>query len=188
MKNAWGSDAYLALGKWIRWKTRWYRYGELIYDSEFFGVIREFGDQLVPYVRRTIRTVFSELVELTKQIKIVPDFGVELTFSPRTILEYDMYADKRGLVFKTFQITGLSLETDSPLKIHFQRSDKEFHYDYITLNSPHDLHLIAQLINELEKLYEIAYAEVREAREHDQKILKRMEDLVMPYKLSKALS
>ena len=186
--NAWGSDAYLAIGKWLRWKTAWYRYGELIYENEFFDVIREHGDQLVPYVRKTIRPVFAELVELTKQIKIVPDFGVQINFAPRTILEYELYSGKRGVDFKTSKVNALVIKTDSPLHIDYLDMNKKLGYDYITLNSKHDLHLIAQLINELEKLYEIAYEEVREAREHDLKILKQMEDLVMPFKLSRALS
>lgn len=184
----WGSDAYLAIGKWLRWKTRWYRYGELIYEGEFFEVIRKYGNQLVPYVRRTIRSVFSELVELAKQIRIVPDFEVRLTFSPRTIIEYDLYAGTRSMSFKTFQVKGLSIKTDQPLSIELLRTDKKFSYNCITLNKKYDLHLIAQLVNEIERLYEAANKEVREAREHDLEILKKMEDLVLPFKLSKALS
>jgi len=188
VEHLWGYDAYLAIGKWIRWKIRWYKYGDLIYENEFFDVIREYGDQLVPYVRKTIRSIFAELVELTKQIKIVPDFGVQINFAPRTILEYELYSGKRGVDFKTSKINTLIIKTDSPLHIDYLGMNEKLGYNYITLNSKHDLHLIAQLINELEKLYEIAYEEVREARKHDLKILKRMEDLVLPFKLSRALS
>jgi len=172
----------LAIGTWFRAKTSWYTYGRNLY-TDFIEFIIKYGDQILPHLRKSIMEDFDKLVKLTKQIKRPSDN--EVIYKLPEVKKVFDYSLSRSFRLTPLEVSAIKLETNTPsrIEIYSNRSfSKSFHINYYS-----DIHFASQFIDELVELFKLADQQVKDIREHNNAIIQQMEDVVAPYRLSKAL-
>jgi len=171
----------LCIGEWIRRKSRYHQYGSIVDHSEsFLKIIREHGDELKPHVRKSIKEDFAKAVDLTKQLIMYRDFEVSVCIRPREVYTY-LYlycrGGKSGIEIKPVKIERLTIKTQSPTRIFYGKDTS------IQLEDESNVSIVEDLIDDLVDLFRKADAEVCKVREHNERVMKQIEDVVAPYKI-----
>jgi len=171
----------LCMGEWIRERASYQQYGSIVDDREsFLEIIREYGDILKPHVRKSIKEDFAKAVDLTKQLIMYRDFEVSVCIRPREVYTYRYlhYRERKsGVEIKPVKIERLTIKTQLPTKVLYGKDSS------IKLEDESNVSMVEDLIDDLVDLFKKADAEVCEVREHNERVMKQIEDVVAPYKI-----
>jgi len=170
------------IGEWIRERWGYQKYGSIIRKPKTFQLMVKYGDKMKPFVRKTIASEFSELVDLTKQLQSYDDLTIELDIPPTDLCEPELDDYECTIINRV--ITRIGLETKCPNRILLWAGNVvaiERDIDDM-VNVP----LFEDIISYLVELYKKADDGVRQVREHNEKILAKMEEIVAPLRIAEA--
>lgn len=178
----------IAVGEWLRIKYSWQRFGSPIHNrEEAFKILREHGDVIALNVRKTIREVVTQLVELTK--KLTPYDHVEVS---RQVNVTTRIRALRG-EWSVFRVEKIAVGTSNPFWVRYlyeegsgypPRADSSS----FLIDRWDDVALIEDLIDDLVELYTEAKKKVMEVKAWNDKLLAEMKSLVAPYLIAKELN
>jgi hypothetical protein len=182
-----GSEYYmLAVGRWLKLITS-DGYGfRARGQEEFFTLIRQYGEDLVPYIRQPVRSYFEQLAKLTKQL--MPCGTIEV--SHEVIKEYSKVSIGTEITIKRYRTTRISVSADSPnwFYVYYVKDDNSKDYDWLHLDNISTLLGSEDLLPDIKEMYEELYKKVRPTKEHNENILKRMYEVIRPYRLARELT
>jgi len=181
-------DLTIVVGEWLRLKSSTHVRGHVIASGrDLLGVICAHGDALVPLVRKPIREDFAEMVGLAKQLKsymsesvkermIIPVPRVECTIPE--LSESGLKLVKHtvdGLEYDPYAMERIYLISRGILKQGFFVDRREA------------LFIFEDLGDYVLKLFENLYSEIEKVRQHNEPILRKLEEVAAPYRLAREL-
>jgi hypothetical protein len=188
MRDAYGNHE-LCIGEWFREKRgNWQKLGSPIeHTNSVFSIIKKYGDQVKPHVRKTIKKEFAELVDLAKQLQSYEDLTVKLDIPPTEVFEHDcLGGDEPSIAIESAVLIAVAIETQDPNVIFlFREGGKE--PDSRELNDEKKTPLFEDIISYLVDLFKKADAEVSKVRNHNEKIMEQMKQIVAPLKIADSL-
>lgn len=177
---------YLCVGEWLRVKRNYQRKGNMVkYKGDFFKFIREYGDLIKPHVRKPIRDEFSSLVDLSKQLIVYDTLRIKIEI-PETevyLCDFDRY-DKRVNVI-TRRVKGLGVSTDYSWHVILYLVNEGT--CGLSIYSMEYASIIEDIIDYIIELYRNAYIEVSRVKEHNDRILREIRDVVEPFRVANAI-
>ena len=186
------SGDILCIGEWIRVRGRYQKYGSNINKpSTFFYYIRKYGGYIKPDVRKPIRDTFSQLVDLAVKLKPYDTVLVKLQIPETEVFEYYYpYAEKgdgKVVEIRSMKINAIGIKTNSPSYLFLFKCGEED--DPIERDITHEVNasIFEDIVSYMVDLFKKAYKEVSEIREHNEKIMKQMEEVVAPFKIASNL-
>jgi hypothetical protein len=188
MKDAYGNHE-LCIGEWFREKRgSWQKLGSSIeHTNSVFSIIKKYGDQVKPHVRKTIKKEFAELVDLAKQLQSYEDLIVKLDIPPTEVFEHKCCGgDEPSMAIEPAVLTAVAIETQHPHKIFlFKEGGKE--PESRELEDESKTPLFEDIVSYLVELFKKADAQVSLVRNHNQKIMEQMKQIVAPLKIANSL-
>jgi hypothetical protein len=182
-----GSGYYmLAVGKWLKLiNSNGYGF-KVSGKEELFTLIRQYGEDLVPYVRQPVRSYFEQLAKLTKQLILCDTIEV----SHEVIKEYSKISIGTEITIKRYRTTRIKVSADcsDAFYVCYVNDDNGKDHDWLRVDRLIDLLGIEDLLSDIKEMYEELYKKVRPAKEHNENILKRMEEVIRPYRLARELA
>jgi hypothetical protein len=173
----------ILIGEWMREKSSHQKLGSLISEDETYNFIRKYGEQMKPLVRKTIRTEFAQLTDLTKQLISYEDLTVKMDIPETEVTEH--YNSMEGVNIHSMIINKIGIKTSDPWHIIlFQKNGKEEERD---LKEEEKAPLFEDIISYMADLFKKADAKVGQARNHNENIMKKMVDVIAPLKIAKGL-
>jgi hypothetical protein len=185
MSTSYGTREIL-IGEWIRDRSGHQKLGSLVWGTDdTFNCMREHGEQMKPLVRRTISNEFSQLVDLTKQLISYRDLTVKLDIPPTEVYEHEcLIGTEVNLAPKT--VYSIAIETQDPNDIYlFVEGEKEAKARKLTDEAKTPV--FEDIISHLVDLFKKADAEVSRVRNHNEKIMEQMKQIVAPLKIANSL-
>jgi hypothetical protein len=178
----------LMIGTWLALKSRWQKRGSSVNQSYFFEYIRDYGELMIPSVRRPIKDEFSELVRLTKELKPYRGLEVKRGVEERTVYKYycSYSLDKEEVLeISPLRVVGLILETSAPRDVKLISTSVT--NESVRLTDETDIATIEDLIFDMLELYKIALKEVNKIKSHNKRIMDQMKEVLEPWMISKSL-
>jgi len=178
------SPTEVCVRTWVRLKKPWHKHGSIVdWPGEFFEVIREHGQDMVPHVRQPIKETFEEMVALARELMPYKSITVTRTVNKYVDAPHLDPPEPRRIFVKT-----IKLETPLPKRVMLIGSCNGGRFE-------NTIHLLSwgyvceheDLIDDLLALYRSALARVSEVREHNERIMERMRELAAPWAVEKAL-
>jgi hypothetical protein len=180
----------ILIGEWIREKSGHQKLGSLVgSNSEVFSLIRQHGEQMKPLARRTISNEFSQLVDLAKQLISYKDLMVRMDIPPTEVFEHQCYGyegDEPSMAIESAVLIAVAIETQDPNEIFlFKEGGKE--PESRELNDEKKTPLFEDIISYLVELFKKADAQVSLVRNHNEKIMEQMKQIVAPLKIANSI-
>ena len=185
------SHDQIVIGKWIRLRSSWQEYGSPVDGPfTFFGLIKSKGEAIADYVRKPIQSDFREAAQIVAQLKFFEDIPRQIRFSPPLKLIYfKFYISSDGFERGEFHASYVEVNSRWPSDVIFKKSHSSDSFSRYTLNL-HDIRaatLLQQTINHLLPLYRQLKTEVEQMRTHNDKLLKKLDDVTAPYLIKQSL-
>jgi hypothetical protein len=176
----------ILIGEWIRDKSSHQKLGSLVWnDYEVFRCIKEHGEQMKPLVRRTISNEFSQLVDLAKQLISYNDLTVKLNIPPTEVYEHECISGEAVMLIPRV-VYSIAIETCYPLKILlYAEGEKEPKERDLTAEAYTPI--FEDIVSYLVDLFKKADAEVSRVRNHNEKIMEQMKQIVAPLKIANSI-
>jgi len=176
-------DVEIILGEWVRKKKEWQTQGWVVNDEySFLEVMREFGGQMKPYVRKAIAEDFSSLVDLA--VKLVPydtmEFKVDVP--PTKVYRYSIYSK---INMNEVDVTALGVHTIEPLEVMLFYSENR--YVDLSLRDVETVLALEDLMDYVVKLYDLAESRIPPIIDHNNKIIEEMKKVVAPLIVAREL-
>jgi len=182
--------ATLCIGEWLRERGVYQKYGSSIDRPEdFFNCIRRYGEYLKPHVRKPIKDVFANLVDLTKSLRPYNEILVKLEIPETEVFEH--YCPYRGGDSTTVTITSMvvnaiGVRTSYPWDLLLFKSGEE-EPEIRDITNQSKVSIYEDIISYMVDLYKRAEAEVSVTRKHNEEIMREMEQIVAPFKIAISL-
>jgi hypothetical protein len=178
--SVYGWRYQVTVGPWLSMKYIGYRATPIYDKKEFVEVIREHGDKISEYVRRPIKDTFKQLVDLTKQVK------------PYQTLKFTKRVDKDVKVgylceLETIHINKIWIETSIPTYVYYDDGERHHLTHCFHIDSWNDIVPLEDLLDDLVDLYKTGKEELYPIKEHNDKIIAKMREAVLPFAVAKAL-
>ncbi|MEM4811183.1 MAG: hypothetical protein QXS92_04650 [Thermofilum sp.] len=182
------SEGELYIGEWLRVK-KWYRVRrgvEVRNKEEFFELIRSYGDLMKPLVRRMIREDFSRLVDLTKALS--PYNSIRLEVKVPNIEVHTCFCASwiDSMVIDSFRVAALAFDSRDPLSIELV--DQYGQCKLFNVASLSFLPAFEDLADYVFELYQMAEEAISMTREHNEKVMKEMREVIAPYVIARELT
>jgi hypothetical protein len=175
----------ILIGEWVRDKSSYQKLGSIVWnESEFFKCIREHGEQMKPLVRRPIRNEFSQLADLTKQLISYSDLTVRIDIPPTEVYEHECSLGEQVKLTRKV-VKSIAIETCRPYKILLDVGERENKERELTAEAYTPI--FEDIISYLVDLFKKADAEVSKVRNHNEKIMEQMKQIVAPLKIANSL-
>lgn len=179
----------LCISEWISVKPKWREKGGYVDDPErFLSCIVQYGDVLAPYVRTSIRSYFSDLVALAKQLKPYPSEERIYVIDGERVLNFVNTSWDDKLIFEQVLAKKISLHVGSLKYVSFyvQRKGK---YEWIGFPVEKLASYIAleDFLDILLKIFSSIKDEVEALMEHNKPIIQKMKDVAAIWKVCKTL-
>jgi hypothetical protein len=177
----------LYINEWLMRKYNWCARCSPPDEGAFFDLIRRFGDEAVPHVRRPIRETFSELVDLTK--RLIPYDEIEVRAEiprvkvARYVFPWKFSGDGSIAIIKR-DVNAISVRTSWPWNLTLSGDEGEMTID---ITDESEVALFEDIIDHVFKLYREAEDKVAKIRAHNEEIMERMREAVGPWKIARAI-
>jgi len=187
-------DRVIAIGKWIRIKYWYSKYGSPLDDDYlFFEIIRQRGDEFTQYLRRPIKSIWTELVTLTKQLKpyehIVATHKLEREKETAKVYFPWLYSNNPQIQIRPMPVQEIMIRTEKNDVVTLITPSKtvELTREEFRLTDIPSLITLEDFLDVIEELYLDLHERVLEVKQYNTPILKKMNDLVAPYRIARAL-
>jgi len=187
-------DRVIAIGKWIRIKYWFSKYGSPLDDDYlFFEIIRQRGNEFTKYLRRPIKNVWTELVALTKQLRpyehIIETYKLEGETKTAKVYFPWLYSSNPQIQIRPMTVQEIRIGTQKNDVVTLITPSKkvELNREEFRLTDIPSLITLEDFLDIVEGLYLKLYGKVEEVKAYNTPILKKMNDLVAPYRIARAL-
>lgn len=174
------------VGRWISVKPEYASTREAVHDKEdFYHIIRSHGLEIAEYVRGRIRDDFEELAKLTSELIEYRGrkFSIPVNRSVRNV---EPRLDTMMPEVKEIHVREASIETDWSGRVVLT-TDDDGRKKTILPKDMQYLYIVEDLIDDLLDLYRKANDYVGKIKEHNRRIMKKMGNIVAPYRIASEL-
>lgn len=180
----------LGIGSWLREKHSYHRFGTVIESKETFKrMIRRFGDQLTPHTRRDIRGIFRWLVEQTQSLMDYSEMEVVREVKPQRVAQ--IFSLDGRVELRWIEVKGLRYSVINPREITLLGRWLDIDIDIgdpsIRLDGSSNIAIVEDLADDIIAVLREAKALVEKANEHNEPILKDMDDTTAAYHVNRLL-
>lgn len=174
----------LGVGEWFRIKDYYHqKYGSFLGSYDLLYVVREYGDLIKPHVRRPVREAFSELVDLAKEL--IPYEEIVFKINVPEVEVYFPVVVNGEVKLEQETVYKIEMSTVHPKELMLHVKGREWpRRAWLELS---ELPTLEDIMDYVVELYRRADAELSEVIEHNNRVLKRMKKVVMPYMISGSL-
>lgn len=176
---------YLYVGRWLKLRGAYARRGPEVRDEgRFFEIITSYGDLIGPHVRRQVRGDFSRLVDATRRLEPYASLRVSVEV-PGVLVYVCSYSCASGrLGLRPLRVSAVELETASSRIVRLLSSA-----EYVCINVSDTLSLVAleDVVDYVVELYEEADRRLSRRREHNERVMEEVEEVVAPYRVAASL-
>jgi len=151
-------------------------------ESDLFNIIREYGAQMKPYVRRAISEEFSALVGFTSKLTPYTDVNFSVDIPPTTICKHDATGQFH---FDPIEVDSLLVKTTWPYVVRFFKDGREVNWGDV--GDPAFYLMAEDIIEHVVRLYKHAESELPAIIERNNGIMREMERIVAPFIVAKEM-
>lgn len=176
-------DTDIIIGDWISEKKRWHTRGWAVIDEyDFLEIIREFGEEIKPHVRKAISAEFASLVDLA--VKLVPYSTTEfkIDIPPTKVYRCNIYNE---IDMNEVNVIALGVTTNEPLEVMLFYGENG--YVSLKLRDVGTVLTIEDLMDHMVKLYDLAESQISPIIDHNNKIIEEMKKVVAPLIVAREL-
>ena len=185
------SYSTLCIGEWLRERNVYQKYGSSIDRPEdVFNCIRKYGEYLKPHVRKPIKDVFANLVDLAKSLKPYNEVLVKIEIPETEVFEHHCpyrSDDSATVTITSMVVNAIGVKTSYPWDLLLFKSGEE-KPETRDITNQSKVSIFEDIISYMVDLYKKAEAEVSVTRKHNEEIMRRMGQMVAPFKIATALN
>ena len=174
----------LIVGRWLSVRYHWGYVEPINHRVPFVNMIRQAGAQIAQVVRPRIRDDFAKAVDLVQQLKTFDEPQIRREFKPPLQVS-DVFVYQK-LRVESFSVYAIEIYTNTPQTPILSSTDVSGGWTSFNLRSKQSVFLVSQLYNVLTALYVEAASRLKPIIEHNKRILEQLDDLMVPYTLSKS--